>query len=317
MKNLSLSIIAILLLFGCYKKPPNYEKSVVKKYWNFLPDASNQELIAYKDQPLYFSKDKVFFYNKRLASYFINGRSIVISDTIYLDKINVLNSFGTRGGAKKNAEFFKVIKGDSLYRIVYTYLIGEIEKCNRDSLIINKLEGYGLPFKSQEHFSFYNDSLQIDESVKLDSVQFSKSTCYGDCPNYAIKLSKNQEVKLWGGKNFKQRGFYQSEITNVEYSKLENLIKISNIGGNDLIEDIEADASVFDLIIYLKNKPAKRFKGLLNNYPLRIQNIGGYFNSLADDLTLKKAETKFSFQVELDSMEFDFEEVEENILKFN
>ncbi|MDE5419566.1 DUF6438 domain-containing protein [Labilibaculum sp. DW002] len=292
------SIILILIfIIGCSTKEL-IDKSFNTKYWNLCVNEKDSSLVEYKDQALHFGNSVVYFYNKKIANYSISNDTLIICDTSYYDKWIIDN--GIRSKAKVDISFHKFIKNDSLYSVTYKYLIGKILKANSDSLIIDKIEGYGFPFKYQDKYKFYNDTLLYDLNLTIDTIEFSSSLCYGNCPAIAIKIDKGLNFNFWGGKYADKQGFYKGEITQLQFDKFENLIRIANIENNDSEFCPPIDAPYVELIIdYNKNK-TKRFWGYWRDFPARVKNVGSEMFNLYKTSSLDSCGYELTFEVELD-----------------
>jgi len=292
------SIIFILIfIIGCSIKEP-IDKNFTTKYWNLCVNEKDSNLIDYKDQALHFENGVAYFFNKKIANYSFSNDTLIICDTSYYDKWIIDN--GIRSKGKVDITFHKFIKNDSLYRVTYKYLIGKILKANSDSLIIDKIEGYGFPFKYLDQYKFYNDTLLYDTNLTVDTIEFSSSLCYGSCPAIAIKIDNGLNFDFWGGKYADKKGFYKGEITKLQFDKFENLIRIANIENNDSEFYLPIDAPHVELIIdYNKNK-TKRFCGYLGDFPARVKNVGYAMFDLYKTSSLDSCNRELTFAVELD-----------------
>lgn len=293
----TLVILILIFIAGCSTKE-RIDKNFVTKYWNLCVNERDSMLIEYKDQALHFQDGAAYFYNKKIANYSISNDTLIVCDTSYCDKWIIDN--GIRSKGKVDITFYKFIKNDSLYQVTYKYLIGKIRKANSDSLIIDKIEGYGFPFKYQDQYKFYNDTLLYDSSLSVDTIEFSSSLCYGNCPAIAIKIDKGLNFSFWGGKYANKQGFYNGEITQLQFDKFENLIRISNIENNESEYIPPMDAPYVELIIdYNKNK-TKKFWGYLRDFPARVRNVGFEMFDLYEKSSLDSCDYELTFEVELD-----------------
>lgn len=296
MRNI-LVILILVSVIGCSTKE-QIDANFTSKYWNLSINENDSSLIEYKDQTLYFEKGIAYFYDKKLANYSLSNDTLIICDTSYYDKWIIDN--GIRSSAKVNTNFHKFIKNDSLYRVTYTYLIGKILKSNNDSLIIKRIEGYGVPFKYKDKYEFYNDTLLFDLNIKLDTIEFSSSLCYGSCPAIAIKLDKGLNYNFWGGIYADKQGFYKGQISKSQFDHFKNLIRIANIEQNDSEYYPPDDAPYVELIIDYNNNKTKRFWGYLWDFPPRIKNIGLELFDLYKSSSIDSCDYMLDFEVELD-----------------
>lgn len=290
-------ILVLVVFTGCSQKEPVNEV-VVGKYWNLCVDANNSNLLDYKDQPLYFKNSSAYFFNKRLAIYSFSNDTLVICDTSYYDK-RVINN-GIRYEGKVNITFHKIVRNDSLFRVTNKFFVGKVLKANSDSLIIDKIEGYGLPFKYQDQYKFYNDTLLYDLNLNVDTIEFSSSLCYGKCPAIAMKIDKNLNYYCWGGNFAHKQGYFQGKVSQEQFDKLENLIRIANIMNNETGFAPPIDAPHIELIIDYNGSKTKLFCGFLRDYPPRIRNIGIEMLNLYDNSNLDTCNRELEFSVRLD-----------------
>lgn len=264
--------ILILVLLICCSKKEQIDKNFTSKYWNLCVNEKDSSLIKYKDEALYFENGVAYFNSNMIAKYSISNDTLIICDTSYYDKWIIDN--GIRSEGKVDSKFHKLIENDSLYRVTYKYFIGKIIKANSDSLIIDKIEGYGFPFKYQDRYVFYNDSLRNDSSMTVDTIEFSSSLCYGRCPEIAIKIDRDLNFEFWGGKHADKIGYYKGKITKSQFEKFENLIRIANIEKTDSEYFLPIDAANTELIIDYNNNKTKRFNGYLRYFPARVKSLG-------------------------------------------
>lgn len=296
MKNTSIILILIFII-SCSTRE-SIDKNFTTKYWNLCVNEKDSNLIEYKDQALYFDNGAAYFYNKKIANYSISNDTLIICDTSYYDKWIIDN--GIRSKGKVDITFHKFIKNDSLYRVTYKYLIGKILKANSDSLIIDKIEGYGFPFKNLDQYKFYNDTLIYDSSLSVDTIEFSNSLCYGNCPAIAIKIDRGLNFNFWGGKYANKQGFYKGEIQKSQFDRFENLVRIANIEKNDSQYIPPIDAPYVEIIIDYNSNKTKRFQGHLSDFPVRIKNIGFEMFDLYKTSSLDSCDCEFTFEVKLD-----------------
>lgn len=292
-----LTVLILIFIFGCSTKEP-IDKNFTSKYWNLNIKEQDSNLIKYKDQALYFNKGVAYFFDKKIANYSISNDTLIICDTSYYDKWIIDN--GIRSSAKVDIKFHKYIKDDSLYRVTYKYLIGKILKANTDSLIIKRIEGYGFPFKYNNIYRFYNDTMLYDLNIKVDSIEFSSSLCYGSCPAIAIKIDKGLNLNFWGGKYSDKQGYFKGQISKSQIDRFENLIRIANIEKNDSEYEPPIDAPYVELIIDYNSNKTKRFWGYLWDFPPRIRNIGLEMFDLYKYSSLDSCDCKLNFDVQLD-----------------
>ena len=292
-----LSIIFLTVIFSCSKKK-DIDRNFTTKYWNLVINDKDSKLIEYKNQALYFKKGKAYFYNREIGNYAIVEDTLIICDTSYYDKWIIDD--GVRSSAKVNIEFHKFINNDSLYRVTYTYLIGEILKSDNDSLIIRKIEGYGFPFKYERLYWFYNDTALFNPDMELDTIEFSSSLCYGKCPAIAIKVDKGLNYNFWGGKYAKKKGYYKGMISKTDFDQLQNMVRIANIEENKSIYGPPVDVPLVELIIDYDQNKTKRFRGYIRDFPPRIQNIGIKMYDLYKVVPTDSIDHKLNFEVKLD-----------------
>ena len=290
-------ILILFLIIGCSKKE-QIDKNFTSKYWNLCVNEKDSSLIEYKNQALHFENGVAYFFNKKIANYSISNDTLIICDTSYYDKSIIDN--GIRSEGKVDITFHKFIKNDSLYRVTYKYLIGKILKANSDSLIIDKIEGYGFPVKYQDQYKFYNDTLLYDSSLTIDTIEFSSSLCYGSCPAIAMKIHRGLNFEFWGGKYADTKGFHKGEITKSQFDKFERLIRIANIENNDSEFYPPIDAPYVELIIDYNNNKTKRFWGYLRDFPARVKNVGFEMFELYKTSSLDSYNCELIFEVELD-----------------
>ncbi len=292
-----LAILILLFIVRCSKKE-QIDENFTSKYWNLSITKNDSNLIEYENQALYFEKGIAYFYNKKIGNYSIIQDTLIIRDTSYYDKWMIVN--GIRSSAKVDVNFYKFIKDDSLYKVTYTYLIGKILKANNDSLIIKKIEGYGIPFKYKEQYEFYNDTSQYDVNIDLDTIEFSSSLCYGNCPAIAIKIDKGLNYNYWGGEYADKQGCYSGKILESQFDQLEKMVRIANIEKNKSDYYPPVDAPYVELIIDYNNNKTKRFRGYLSDFPLRIANIGLKLSDLCKPSSINSYGCELNFEVELD-----------------
>jgi len=291
------TVLILILIVSCSKKE-QIDKDFTSKYWNLCVIENDSSLLKYKDQALHFENGVAYFYNEKIANYSVSNDTLMICDTSYYDKWIIDN--GIRSSAKVDIEFHKFIKNDSLYRVTYKYLVGKILKADSDSLIIDKIEGYGSPFKYQDKYRFYNDTLLYDLSLTVDTIEFSSSLCYGSCPAIALKIDKGLNFEFWGGKYADKKGYYKGEITKLQFDKFESLIRIANIEINDSEFYPPVDAPYVELIIDYNGNKTKRFWGYLRDFPARVQNVGFEMFDLYKISSLDSCDYELTFTVELD-----------------
>ncbi len=292
-----IQLILILTLIVSCSKREQIDKDFTSKYWNLCVYENDSSLQNYEDQALHFEKGVAYFYNKKIANYTVSNDTLIICDTSYYAKWIINN--GIRSEGKVDITFHKFIKNDSLYRVTYKYLVGKILKANSDTLIIDKIEGYGFPFKYQNQYKFYNDTLLYDLNLNVDTIEFSSSLCYGSCPAIALKIDKGLNLEFWGGKNADKQGFYKGEITKSQFDKFESLIRIANIENNDSEFYPPIDAPYVELIIDYNDNKTKRFWGYLIDFPARVKNVGFEMFDLYKTSSLDSCGCELTFTVEL------------------
>jgi hypothetical protein len=280
-----------------FNKEP-IDKNFTSKYWNLTVNGNDTDLIKYKDQALYFENGVAYFYDTKIANYSISNDTLIICDTSYYDKWIIDN--GIRSTGKIDIKFHKYIKNDTLYRVTYNYLVGKILKANKDSLVIKKIEGYGFPFKYNNIYRFYNDTLLYDLNITVDTIEFSSSLCYGKCPAIAVKTDRGLNFNFWGGKYSDKQGFFKGQISQLQFNRFENLIRIANIEKNDSEYYPPIDAPYVELLIDYNHNKTKRFWGYLWDFPPRIKNIGLEMFNLYKSLSLDSCDCELNFEVKQD-----------------
>lgn len=282
-------------------KPTPIDSCFTTKYWNISVSEKDTNLFKYLNQPLFFENGNVYFDNKEIGKYLLSNDTIIISDTAYYDKWVIKN--GIDSDAKTKIDFDKVYDRDSVYRVIYIYLIGKIIKADQDSLIIEKIEGYGIPFRFNKMYKFYNDTLLYDSKLNIDSIEFSSSLCFGSCPALAIKITKDLNYYYWGGRNSKPKGFFKGKITRHQFDYLENTVRISNINLQDSTNNLPSDAPLVDLLIYYNKTKSKHFIGYLPYFPPRIKNIGYKFFEIYENIQVDTTDSNLKFKVYRDMPE--------------
>ncbi|WP_282037653.1 DUF6438 domain-containing protein [Saccharicrinis aurantiacus] len=296
MRYIQLTLILVLMISCSNQKQIN--KGITSIYWNLHVNYNDSNLLKFKDQALYFKKGVSYFFDNKIANYSISNDTIIICDTSYYKKWIV--DKGISSVAKVETKFHEVINDDSLYRVTYKYLVGKIKKVDSDSLVIEKIEGFGFPFKYQDVFRFYNDTYLYDKDLRVDTIEFSNSLCYGNCPAIAMKIDKGLNFDFWGGKYSDKKGFRKGVITNSQFNQLESLIRIANIENNITDFYPPVDAPYVEIIIDYNNNKTKRFWGYVGDFPVRLKNVALEMFELYKTSSLDSCGCKLTFEVELD-----------------
>src|SRR5690606_22306753 len=134
----------------------------------------------------------------------------------------------------------------------------------------------------------------------VDTIEFSSSLCYGNCPAVAIKIDKGLNLNFWGGKHSEKQGYFKGQISKSQFDKFENLTRIANIEKNDSLYEPPIDASYVELIFDYNSNKTKRFWGYLGDFPPRIKNIGLEMYNLYKSSSLDSCDCKLNFDVQLD-----------------
>ncbi|MEM6892485.1 MAG: hypothetical protein AAF554_02265 [Bacteroidota bacterium] len=278
--------VLILMLLGCTSKKEQQVYQIKNKYWN-LDTGDLNELELLSDMPLYFSESDIYFNNGKLSKYQLKGASLTIADTFYLGKGHALNTNKSNEGSDRSICYIKTIKGDSLYRIIDTYFRGRIHRISNDSLEL-KGSGFGVPFQYEENLKFYNDSLAINRDMQVDSLKFSIFSCNGGIRDYKAVLRSDKTVEVWFD-YFSESGTYiKKEIDNQRWNELLGMIRISNIHKMVPKQYLASDDPFFYIEIYSKDDTPQRVNGLMELYPLRVQNL-----VLSLDETIKTLSLEF------------------------
>jgi len=290
------TILILVSIIACSKEK-QIDENFTSKYWNLCINEKDSALIKYKDQALHFKDGAVYFINEKIANYSISNDTLIVCDTSYYEKGKIENVIHSNG--KVDITFYKRIENDSLYQVTFKYLIGRVLKVDSDSLVIDVIEGYGFPFKFQDLLKFYNDSLLYDQDIKIDTIEFSNSLCYGSCPAIAMKIDKGLNYEFWGGENADKKGFYKGKITKEQFDAFEKLIRIANIEGNDSEYFPPIDAPYVELIIDYNIGKTKKFWGYMNDFPVRVKNVGLEMFDLYKSSSLDTCDCELQFEVHL------------------
>ena len=233
---------------------------LVRNNWNIVIEPSDSILYTYNKQPLYFKEENTYntrfqkfnayFFDQEIARLDISGDTIFLRDTTYY----------------QTADY-------SFKQKVQTYLIGEIESISKDSLIIKKVAGKGRPFGYNDKFMFYNDSLDYNPQIKLNSIEYSTGSCLGKCPEMAIEIDSKGNYKFFGGEHTKQKGNFRGKVDLGYVRKIEEELRYSNVDIQPTAFAVPFDAPMNELVIYYNDSLRKEIHGWVYNYPPRFQKV--------------------------------------------
>lgn len=305
MKNIII-ISVVLILISCSEKETE-KFDFTKHYWNLVVKDNDSNLIDFRNQPLYFIDNDAYFSNRRIGSYRIQGDKIIICDTSYYPKWidpKWVSNNGIKSDARVDTKFRVYINNDSDYQVTYTFLIGKIVKSTKDSLIIDKIEGYGFPFKYNKRFVFYNDSTLYRANLNIDTLEFSSSVCFGQCPAFTLKITKGLNYTFKGGWNARKQGYHQGTLSKTDFEKLQHLVRMANIEGNKESYEQNIDAPYAQLIIDYNSNKTRKFSGMLGEFPARIRYIGDSMFGLYERIHLDTCIVRPYFELTSDFAPF-------------
>lgn len=297
MRNLLLLVI-LTSLISCHSDEI-IKIDLTTKYWNLVVEDKDSNLIDNNNYTLYFEDNIAFFSNERIANFSINHDTLIICDTSYFEKWVIDNGIYSKG--KVDVEFYDKIKDDSLYRVTYIYLLGKILKISKDSLVIEKIEGYGYPFGKLNHYSFYNDTKLYNKELIVDTIEISSSLCFGKCPAIALKIDKNYKLEYWGGAFANKQGFFCSELPKADFDKLQDINRVANIEEKRDTFIPLCDAPSVEMIINYNNNKKKRFWGYLMRFPGRLKQLGIHLLNLSKTIAMDSCTSRINFKVKLDT----------------
>ena len=138
-------------------------------------------------------------------------------------------------------------------------------------------------------------------------IEFSTGSCYGDCPEFAVKIDENLNLYYWGGENSKKPGFFEGEISKSKFKYFEQLVRISNFQKKKSDYKITPDAPLAELLINYNGNQIKMFSGDLYEFPPRLKEIGlDFFNLYNSSITnLNSTDSSINFQVQIDTVKID------------
>lgn len=294
MKNSITLLILSLIVVECNNSDNPEIQSSIEKFdtlavlvgtnWNLITHESDSVLYNYNNQPLYFKNNYAYFFDQRIAELSMNQDSIFLRDTSYI--------------SSSNPKYDQQLS-------VKTYLVGILEAISKDSLVIRKVYGWGLPFYHSERYMFYNDTLAYDPNLKLNRLVYSTSLCYGECPAMAIEISVTGKMKFYGGEYSDLKGNYYG-IINMEYiQKIEHELRLANIEDQPEYFSEPIDAPICEVIIYYNDGLIKQISGYCEALPPRLQNIAFLMHDSYKFADLDKAERELLFETKVHKAVYD------------
>jgi hypothetical protein len=264
---------------------------LVGNTWNIVVAPSDTFLYRYNKQPLYFKEETTYethfkkfdayFFDQEIARLAINGDTIALRDTSYLQEL-----------------------GHESKKLVKTYFVGKIEKISRDSLIINKIGGKGLPFFYANRFVFYNDSLDYNKNIKLNRIIYSASSCLGNCPVIALEIDSKGNYKFFGGKHSKHKGNYKGKLDQSYIKEIEEVLRYSNLEVQPAAFPLPLDAPMSEMIIYYNDSLRMEMHGWLHKYTPRLQRVAELIHGSHLKAVMQSVNEQLSFETTAHKREF-------------
>jgi len=247
--------------------------------WN-IDLSGTDSMSVYNHSTLYFNDDCIYFHNDKVGSFEIKNDSLIVKEVYYLQT------------------------KDSLIRKEKLKLIAKILHIDHDSLVIEKLKGRGFYFlhkgtykyyPSLIHLRFYNDTINFSKKTDFQKICLSSSLCYGDCPVTAVEISSDGDIKFFGGKYSKLKGYYNGKITTGLIDTIKTLLSASIVNRENLSNIPAIDAPVCDIKI-ISDIDTLDIYGCPSDFPFRLREfylmiMGAYMKA-----ELKQADKPIEFE---------------------
>ena len=141
----------------------------------------------------------------------------------------------------------------------------KILKSNDSVLIVVPASQLSIKFfKDKDTLNFTQQEYALDDEINFEKIIFHTTGCYGSCPTYHLQIEKNKAIKLHIQRAYKRHsmyeidstkiGYYEGVIDEINYQKLELLLKTCNLNTLEFDGANCCDGSITTIIVYYNGK---------------------------------------------------------------